>query len=43
MYYRIKEAFNDLNGPSEAFLAISTDDSSVVYYKVSRGFTKPPL
>ncbi|KAH8114430.1 tRNA intron endonuclease [Phellopilus nigrolimitatus] len=39
----IKGAFKDLGDPPEIFLGISTEDSSIVYYKISPGFAKPPL
>ncbi|KAH9979897.1 hypothetical protein BGW80DRAFT_1163385 [Lactifluus volemus] len=32
-----------LGHPSEVFLAISAEDSSIVYYKLSMGINKPPV
>jgi len=39
----VSSALADLGDPPEIYLAISTEDSSIVYYKISRGFVKPPL
>ncbi|KAL4261583.1 SEN15 family protein [Pleurotus pulmonarius] len=36
-------AFISLGDPPEVYLAITSDDSSIVYYKISRGIVKPPL
>lgn len=41
--HRVGSALADLGDPPEIYLAISTEDSSIVYYKISRGFVKPPL
>jgi tRNA-splicing endonuclease subunit Sen15, fungi type len=40
---RLKSAFSDFGHPSEVFLAISAEDSSIVYYKLSMGINKPPV
>jgi len=37
------DAFKALDEPEGIYLAISTEDSSIVYYRISRGFAKPPL
>jgi len=39
----LTDAFKALNDPEGIYLAISTEDSSIVYYKISRGFVKPAL
>jgi tRNA-splicing endonuclease subunit Sen15 len=39
----IRAAFAELGQPPALFLAITADDASVVYYKLSRGIVKPPL
>ncbi|KIY69261.1 hypothetical protein CYLTODRAFT_372999 [Cylindrobasidium torrendii FP15055 ss-10] len=39
----IQEAFSALDGPEAVYLGITADDSSVVYYKLSKGIVKPPL
>ncbi|TDL17857.1 hypothetical protein BD410DRAFT_816364 [Rickenella mellea] len=38
----LASAFEDLGNPPELYLAITTEDSSIVYYKISRGIVKPP-
>ena len=40
---RLKSAFSGFKNPGELFLAINAEDSSIVYYKLSMGITKPPL
>ncbi|KLO11886.1 hypothetical protein SCHPADRAFT_449826 [Schizopora paradoxa] len=37
------DALRTLDEPDGIYLAISTEDSSIVYYRISRGFAKPPL
>ncbi|KDQ25679.1 hypothetical protein PLEOSDRAFT_1046111, partial [Pleurotus ostreatus PC15] len=39
----LDNAFVSLDDPPEVYLAITSDDSSIVYYKISRGIVKPPL
>jgi len=39
----LTDAFKALNDLEGIYLAISTEDSSIVYYKISRGFVKPAL
>ncbi|KAI9465015.1 tRNA intron endonuclease [Lactarius psammicola] len=39
----LKSAFSEFEHPGELFLAINAEDSSIVYYKLSVGITKPPL
>ncbi|EIM80789.1 uncharacterized protein STEHIDRAFT_67816 [Stereum hirsutum FP-91666 SS1] len=39
----LKSAYAELGDPEEIFLAILADDSSIVYYKLSKGLTKPPI
>ncbi|KAI0731961.1 tRNA intron endonuclease [Fomitopsis betulina] len=39
----LHEAFRELGGPPQIYLAINTDDSSIVYYKISSGIVKPPV
>ncbi|OSD01654.1 hypothetical protein PYCCODRAFT_1478383 [Trametes coccinea BRFM310] len=39
----IRTTFQDLGGPPHVYLAINTEDSSIVYYKISPGIVKPPL
>ncbi|KAK7048732.1 Sen15 domain-containing protein [Favolaschia claudopus] len=36
-------AFTLLSDPPEIFLAITSDDASIVYYKLSRGIVKPQV
>ncbi|KIY44994.1 hypothetical protein FISHEDRAFT_67240 [Fistulina hepatica ATCC 64428] len=42
-YSWIKDAFPALGNPEEIYLAITDDDSSLVYYKISQGIVKPPM
>ncbi|KAF7306273.1 Sen15 domain-containing protein [Mycena indigotica] len=39
----LQDAFTQLSDPPEIFLAITSDDASIVYYKLSRGIVKPQL
>ncbi|KAI1796013.1 tRNA intron endonuclease [Ganoderma leucocontextum] len=39
----IRTTFDELEGPPDVYLAINTEDSSIVYYKISPGIVKPPL
>ncbi|KLO05261.1 hypothetical protein SCHPADRAFT_731532 [Schizopora paradoxa] len=39
----LSNALKALDEPGGIYLAISTEDSSIVYYRISRGFAKPPL
>ncbi|EPT05158.1 hypothetical protein FOMPIDRAFT_1045220 [Fomitopsis schrenkii] len=39
----LHDAFRELGGPPQIYLAINTDDSSIVYYKISSGIVKPPV
>ncbi|KAH9160667.1 tRNA intron endonuclease [Lactarius sanguifluus] len=39
----LRSAFSGFEPHEELFLAISAEDSSIVYYKLSMGITKPPL
>ncbi|KLO11916.1 hypothetical protein SCHPADRAFT_830281, partial [Schizopora paradoxa] len=39
----VTHALKALDEPDGIYLAISTEDSSIVYYRISRGFAKPPL
>ncbi|KAJ7058827.1 tRNA intron endonuclease [Mycena amicta] len=39
----LQQAFTQLSDPPEIFLAIISDDASIVYYKLSRGIVKPQL
>ncbi|KAM5539021.1 hypothetical protein V8D89_007244 [Ganoderma adspersum] len=39
----IRTTFRELQGPPHVYLAINTEDSSIVYYKISPGIVKPPL
>ncbi|KAI0709052.1 tRNA intron endonuclease [Earliella scabrosa] len=39
----IRTTFKELGGPPHVYLAINTEDSSIVYYKISPGIVKPPL
>jgi len=36
-----QNAFKALTDPPAIYLAINSDDSSIVYYKISTGFVKP--
>ncbi|KAF8901545.1 tRNA intron endonuclease [Mucidula mucida] len=42
-YAWLQNAFRALENPSEIYLGISADDSSIVYYKLSAGIVKPPV
>jgi tRNA-splicing endonuclease subunit Sen15, fungi type len=39
----IRAAFDGLDNPNHLYLAITSEDASLVYYKISRGIVKPPL
>ncbi|KAL1947693.1 hypothetical protein VTO73DRAFT_13417 [Trametes versicolor] len=39
----IRTTFRELGSPPHVYLAINTEDSSIVYYKISPGIVKPPL
>lgn len=39
----IRDAFKELGNPEAIYVAITSDDSSLVYYKLTRGIAKPPL
>jgi len=39
----INAAFSELGDPPELYMAITSEDSSVVYYKFSTGIVKPQL
>ncbi|EPQ54676.1 hypothetical protein GLOTRDRAFT_106328 [Gloeophyllum trabeum ATCC 11539] len=39
----LQSAFDELERPPEVYVAITVEDSSIVYYKVSPGIVKPPL
>lgn len=41
--HRIRTTFKELGSPAHVYLAINTEDSSIVYYKISPGIVKPPL
>jgi tRNA-splicing endonuclease subunit Sen15 len=40
---RINSAFEDMGDVSELYMAITAEDSSILYYKLSKGFVKPQL
>ena len=40
---RLHDAFRELGSPPQIYLAINTDDSSIVYYKISSGIVKPTV
>ncbi|KAK0194311.1 tRNA intron endonuclease [Armillaria mellea] len=42
-YAWLQSAFKSLSDPSEIYLGITADDSSIVYYKISSGIVKPPV
>ncbi len=42
-HHRIRTTFKELGSPPHVYLAINTEDSSIVYYKISPGIVKPPL
>ncbi|KAJ7183587.1 tRNA intron endonuclease [Mycena filopes] len=39
----LKTAFTLLSDPPEIYLAIASDDASIVYYKISNGIVKPQV
>ncbi|KAJ3775663.1 tRNA intron endonuclease [Lentinula raphanica] len=39
----IQNAFKSLDYPSSLYLAVVSDDSSIVYYKLSSGIVKPSI
>lgn len=39
----LRHAFEALDNPEDIHLAITSDDASLVYYKISRGIVKPPV
>ncbi|KAJ7643969.1 tRNA intron endonuclease [Roridomyces roridus] len=39
----LMKAFSQLGDPPEIYLAITSDDASLVYYKLSRGIVKPHI
>jgi len=39
----IESAFSELGDPPEMYVAITSEDSSIVYYKFSTGIVKPQL
>ncbi|KAJ7490469.1 tRNA intron endonuclease [Mycena latifolia] len=39
----LQTAFTLLSDPPEIYLAITSDDASIVYYKISRGIVKPEV
>ncbi|KAF8349549.1 tRNA intron endonuclease [Amanita rubescens] len=39
----LHDAFAGLSTPQEIYLAITSDDASLVYYKISDGIVKPQL
>ncbi|KAF9449124.1 hypothetical protein P691DRAFT_799675 [Macrolepiota fuliginosa MF-IS2] len=39
----LNDAFIILGKPSEIYLAITSEDASIVYYKISTGIVKPPM
>ena len=41
--YRIKDVFTALADPPSIYLAVASDDSSIVYYKLSSGIVKPSV
>jgi len=40
---RLQQAFSLLSDPPEIYLAITSEDASIVYYKISLGIVKPPV
>jgi tRNA-splicing endonuclease subunit Sen15, fungi type len=40
---RLQNALSALSDPPAIFLAINSEDSSIVYYKISSGIVKPVL
>ncbi|KZV64483.1 hypothetical protein PENSPDRAFT_167002 [Peniophora sp. CONT] len=39
----LDRAFEGMDRPEKIFLAIVSDDSSIVYYKLTAGINKPPV
>jgi len=39
----IHGAFEDMGDAEELYMAITAEDSSIVYYKFSKGLVKPQL
>ncbi|KAF7760241.1 hypothetical protein Agabi119p4_10917 [Agaricus bisporus var. burnettii] len=39
----LNDAFVSLGEPSEIYLATTSEDASIVYYKISTGIVKPPM
>jgi len=39
----LRDAFTLLSNPGELYLAITSEDASIVYYKISRGIVKPAI
>ncbi|KAL9711357.1 hypothetical protein Ac2012v2_005902 [Leucoagaricus gongylophorus] len=39
----LDDAFTSLGKPSEIYLAITSEDASIVYYKISSGVVKPSI
>ncbi|KAF5360736.1 hypothetical protein D9756_005102 [Leucocoprinus leucothites] len=39
----LEDAFTLLGKPSEIYLAITSEDASIVYYKISAGIVKPSI
>ena len=39
----LQDAFKLLSNPPEIYLGITSDDASIVYYKISQGIVKPPV
>ncbi|KNZ78869.1 hypothetical protein J132_09553, partial [Termitomyces sp. J132] len=39
----LQDAFAILGNPAEVYLAITSEDASIVYYKLSQGIVKPPI
>lgn len=39
----LQNVFSSLSDPLEIYLAINSEDSSIVYYKISSGIVKPAI
>jgi len=39
----LQDAFKELQCPKEIYLAVTAEDASIVYYKISQGIVKPPV
>ncbi|KAF5386986.1 hypothetical protein D9615_001967 [Tricholomella constricta] len=39
----LQDAFTLLENPAGIYLAITSEDASIVYYKISQGIVKPPV